>query len=59
MLFADVGVVVLFTNVVVLLNVITERVDLEGDDDEDGLNVETFDGVEDFMVVTFEICDVV
>ena len=59
MLFADVGVVVLFTNAVVLLDVITERVDLEGDDDEDGLNVETFDGVEDFMVVTFEICDVV
>ena len=58
-LFADVGVVVLFTNAVVLLDVITERVDLEGDDDEDGLNVETFDGVEDFMVVTFEIFDVV
>ena len=59
MLLADVGVVVLFTNGVVLLDVITERVDLEGDDDEDGLNVERFDGVEDFMVVTFEICDVV
>ena len=59
MLLADVVVVVLFTNTVVTLDVVAEGVELEGKDDEGGLDVETFDGVEDFMVVTFEICDVV
>ena len=59
MLLADVVVVVLFNNAVVRLEVVTEGVELEGKDDEGGLDVETFDGVEDFMVVTFEICDVV
>ena len=59
MLLADVVLVVLFNNAVVTLDVVTEGVELEGKDDEGGLDVETFDGVEDFMVVTFEICDVV
>ena len=59
MLLADVVLVVLFTNTVVTLDVVAEGVELEGKDDEGGLDVETFDGVEDFMVVTFEICDVV
>ena len=59
MLLADVVVVVLFNNAVVRLEVVTEGVELEGKDDEGGLDVETFDGVEDFTVVTFEICDVV
>ena len=59
MLLADVVVVGLFNNAVVTLDVITEAIELEGKDDDGGLDVETFDGVEDFMVVTFEICDVV
>ena len=59
MLLADVVVVVLFNNAVVRLEAVTEGVELEGKDDEGGLDVETFDGVEDFTVVTFEICDVV
>ena len=59
MLLADVVLVVLFTNTVVTLDVVAEGVELEGKDDEGGLDVETFDGVEDFMVVTFEIGDVV
>ena len=57
MLLADVVVVVLFNNAVVRLEAVTEGVELEGKDDEGGLDVETFDGVEDFTVVTFEICD--
>ena len=59
MLLADVVVVVIFTNTVVTLDVVAEGVELEGKDDDGGLDVETFDGVEDFMVVTFEIGDVV
>ena len=59
MLLADVVVVVLFTNTVVTFDVVAEGVELGGKDDESGLDVETFDGVEDLMVVTFEICDVV
>ena len=59
MLLADVVAVVLFTNTVVTLDVVAEGVELEGKDDEGGLDVETFVGVEDFTVVTFEIFDVV
>ena len=59
MLLADVVVVVIFTNTVVTLDVVAEGVELEGKDDEGGLDVETFVGVEDFTVVTFEPCDVV
>ena len=59
MLLVNIVVVVLFTNTVVTLDVVAEGVELEGKDDEGGLDVVTFVGVEDFMVVTFEICDVV
>ena len=59
MLLADVVVVVLFNNAVVWLEVVAELVELEGENDESGLDVETFVCVEDFMVVNFEIGDVV